>query len=539
MAQWRLCGSAYRGYPSEASLHSQYYIHISSPSTTDNEGGGWLGTGPIGYPSGFAFSSYVEADNRQQRAVNRGLISDEYFFFLQGDRLWRADFTTTQDYAVDGFVGNTWSTVHTFTNMEAGRTGRNTGIYPTIINVSGVAERYIVGAYNSTVAGANTWKGFRYNVDTGATSETSSIDLSFAATPNQGGVKAEIFHQERLYFIGATDGGVGVYNPQQNTLYKMSWPTTDIRGPHDFCVFNGTLYCLNSAEYGAGGGSGIYIWRLDRGQPELVLDLAQSGFRTFSSASEQYEGRCVLFTDKQYLYAGTLCYNGTSNATRFFVMGAGPTGTLTWEGMNPGTTYGDNAGAWQVRLNAFVEQNTNPDSEQQIILNIDQHGATGCYRHQWVWNGPFDSATEENSTQGLALHELRETARSHCKVGGGERIFVPSYGGPRADITNFTYGTSAGKLLVTYEIFNNPYDFHAGTPCTVQLRYDSSGCMPFTRCTLASPSAGTLSENNTVIQIAASASGTPYTFEWDYDADGFSMTDIPNIALFISTTGTA
>lgn len=539
MAQWRLCDSSYRGAPSEASLHTQYYIHISSPSTVDNEGGDWLATGPIGYPSGFAFSDYVEADNRQQRAVNRGLVSDEFLFFLQGDRLFRTDYKTSDDISVDGFVGNSWSIVHTFTNMETGRTGRNTGIYPTMFKTtsSGSAERYVVGAYNSTVAGANTWKGFRYNVRTGVASETSSMDLEFAATPSQGGIKAEIFHDGKLYFIGTSAGGIGVYDPQSQSMSKISWPTTDVWGPHDFCVFGGKLYCLNRGTYGGGGGSGLYIWKID-GVISEAIDFSDSGYGATSFGSEQYEGRCVLFTDNNLLYAGILVSNaGGVAGTKFFSFTQNGDGTLSLYAIHPGATYGDDGGTWRVRLNSFIDQNTNPDGPPNLTLNIDQHGATGCYRHQWVWQGPTTSAIEEDSTQGLTLHELRETARSHQKNGGGERIFVPPYGGPRAEIRNFDYGSEAGRALIEYEVFNNVNDFPAGSPCTIQLRYSPSGHIPFHRGTLYSPSVGTLAENNTVIQLTSSASGTVYNFEWDYSAAGFNFNNRPNVALLISTTG--
>jgi hypothetical protein len=239
------------------------------------------------------------------------------------------------------------------------------------------------------------------------------------------------------------------------------------------------------------------------------------------------------------MYAGTLCYNGSTNATRFFVMSAGPTGSLVFAGMNPSVTYGDSGGAWRVRLNAFSEQNSDPDGPQQTIINIDQHGATGCYRHQWIWNGPYNVAIEEDATQGLTLHELRETARSHCKNGGGERIFAPPHGGPRAEIIDFGYGSDAGHVLIKYNIFNNPYDFPAGTPCTIQLRYGEDKKIPHKRAKIYNPNIGTLLEEDTVISIPSSQSGNIYTFEWNFGADAITSYSMPNVAILISTTGVA
>src|SRR5688572_12267238 len=100
--QYRLCASSYRSSPQENSLHSQFLLHVSSPSTVDNEGGGWVATGPIGFASGFAFVDHVEADVTQTRAVNRGLVVKNYIFYQTGDRLFRVDYDSPQDTVVDG-----------------------------------------------------------------------------------------------------------------------------------------------------------------------------------------------------------------------------------------------------------------------------------------------------------------------------------------------------------------------------------------------------------------------------------------------------
>jgi hypothetical protein len=549
---YRLCASSYRGSPSENMLHSQLNIGVSSPSTVDNEGGGWQATGPIGIASGSAFSTFVETDTRQIRAVNRGLVADEYIYYLTGDRLFRTDYTTLQDNpSYDGFVGNYWATVHTFTSMEAGRTGRNTGIYSCLLQTTatGAFKRYIVGAYNSTVAGANTWKGFRHDVEAGTTSETSATDIAFPATPSLGGVKAEIFWNNKLYFIGTTDGGVGVFNPATMTVYRLGgWPTLDIRGPHDFCVYQNRLWCLNNAERGAGGGSGIFIWEIDCGGQSGIrqaINFGTSGIGSSTSATEPFEGRCVLFTDRTYLYAGLeSTINSSTYAYHFHRLLGDGSGNFSYDGRMPSVF----SAGLTPRVNVFVEQNTNPDiagngydapSGQLITLMLDESGQTGCLRNQWAWNGPNNAVIVEGSlnTAGI-LHALRETGRSHVKNGGGERIFNPPYGGPRADITNYSAGSTTGTITVTYEIYTNPYDFPAGTPCTVQLRFDASGHMPFTRGRLRNPSVGSLSENHTVVQIASAASGQAYTMEWDYRYHGLDpYSQRPLVNLLISTTG--
>lgn len=540
---YRLAGSAYRSYPESADVHAQLLLNISSPSTVDNEGGGWLATGPFGTDdSGVSFASLYEADNNTARATNRVLVLDEYVYYYIGDGLFRLRYNTEyQDGSHDGFVGNPWVAITgAFSNVESGRTGRNTGIYACMIaQPTGGFNRYIVGAYCVPSVGANYWKGFRYNVDRNVIEETVNTDLGFTADDAQGGVKAEILWNNKLYFIGASSNGVAIFDPGGLSFSTESWPTTDLWGPHDFCPFNGYLYCTNRGEYGGGGGSGLYIWKIEQSGISLAIDFATNGYGASSFASEQFQGRTLLFNDNEYLYAGVLCTDGSTNATRFFRFTSNSNGILSINGINPNVTWGDESGTWRARINAFIENTYSPDSSPFVTLSIDQAGETGVYRSQWRWTGPTTAAVEEDSAQGFTLHELRETARPHIKNGGGERIFNLPYGGPRADIINISPGTARGRAKFTYEIFNNPYDFPAGTPCTIQLRYSDDKHIPTSRATLTNTSVGTLAESNTVVRVPASASGTNYTFEWDYSSNGFTYQDFPTVSLFISTSGTS
>ncbi len=534
---YRLCSSSYRGFPSENSVHSQLLIHVSSPSTTNNEGGGWVATGPLGLTSGFSFSDYVESDNSTKRPVNRALVADDSIFYLTGDRLFKLNYTATQS-AIDGFIGNNWNIIHTFTQVEAGRTGRTTGIYSCLVDVSGTLSRCIVGSWNSTSDGANSWRGFRYNIDSRTIDISSAADLSFAATPSTGAVKAEILYENKLYFIGATDGGVATFDPQTMQFLARTWPTSDIWGPHDFCPYKGNLYCLNRGERGGGGGSGIYIWRVNDG-PTLAFNAAVNGYGISSFGSEPLEGRSVLFTDRTFLYAGQTTEVNGANAFRFLRMGTDISGAFYFDGVMPLLAQADAT----VRANFFTEQNTNPDilgdgydapNGQLMTLMIDNAGATGVGRAQYAWVGPSTSSFLEEVTGGNILHTLRETARSHCKSGGGERIWDPLYGGPRVDITSIA--SSGASLKVTYKMFNNPYDFPAGTPCAIQLKWEIDGHMPCHRGRIFNQDTGALRENNTVL-VVTSESGSQHSFNWDYASSNLDASHRPNINLYISTTG--
>lgn len=531
--QYRFCASAYKYGPFENGLHTQLLVHVSSPSTTSNEGGGWVATGPFG--QGITFSDYVEASESATRAVNRALVADNSIFYLTGDNLFKLRYDTTPP-AIDGFVGNTWNIVHTFTGMEAGRTGRNTGIYNALLATSGSYKRYVVGAYNSPVSANNTWKGWRYDIDTGVTSSTDAVDLGFNATGSTGGVKAEIFHNNKLYFIGATDGGIGVFDPTTMIITTLTtWPTSDIWGPHDFCPYKGKLYCLNRGENGGGGGSGIYIWEVAR-PPVLALNAATLGFGASSLGSESVEGRCILFTDKEYLYAGQLCVLNGTDAYRFLKIGTTSSGTLELLGSLP--TVQESLST--LRSVFFTEQNSHPDiydstNGQLMTIMVDTAGISGCNRRQFAWVDPNSPLFTEESVNPILLHTARETAHTHVKNGGGERIWSP-FGGPRVDIVNCSIGTSRQSITIHYKISTNTTDFPNGTPCSIQLKHDTNGHMPFKRGILSNPSAGTLRENNTVL-VTTATSGTISTFEWDYGSDNILVTQFPNINLLISTTG--
>lgn len=532
---YRLCCSAYRASPSENMLHSQLLIHVSSPSTTNNEGGGWVATGPIGWASGITFSSVVESDNSTKRPVNRALVAGDSLWLQTGDRLYSTDYVTTDDSVVDGFVGNPWILRYTFSNVEAGRTGRNTGIYYVILPSGNAHNKYIIGAYNAPGLSSTTWVGWRYNIDT-KTVETNSFNLGFTSSASQGAVVAETLHNNQLYFIGATDGGIGYFNPASMNLGRFLWPTGDIWGPHDFCAFKGKLYCANRGENGAGGGSGIYIWEVKGPTPTLALNLANHGYGASSVGSEPFEGRNILFTDRSNLFLGAMINLDGTSAYRFMRMGI-TSGNLQFLDSHPSLFSANST----VRSNFFTEQNSYPDLDgdgtsngQLMTLMLDQAGTTGTLRQQWAWQGPSNSIFLEESTTGNILHTLRETARSHCKNGGGERIWNPFYGGPRADITSYT--SVSGMLRISYTIYNNPYDFPAGTPCSIQVKWNTEGHMPFKRGTLRNPSTGTLKENNTVVVLPA-LSGVTNTIDWVLSSDGVSANPIIN--LLISSTGVA
>lgn len=533
--QYRFCASAYKYGPFENGLHTQLLIHVSSPSTTDNEDGGWVATGPFG--TGITFSSYVEATVSNTRAVNRALVADNCIFYLTGDTLFKLPYQEIGS-PVDGFVGNAWSIVHSFTQMEAGRTGRNTGIYSALLPISGIYKRFIVGAYNTPVSATNTWKGWRYDIDTGVTTSTAATDLGFNAPGTTGGVRAEIFHNNKLYFIGETDGGIGYFDPISMTILTMTtWGTSDIWGPHDFCPYKGKLYCLNRGEVGGGGGSGIYIWEVSR-PPILALNAATMGFGATSIGAEATEGRCVLFTDKEYLYAGQTCVLNGVDAYRFLKIGTSASGNLQLLGAIPTTQESLST----LRSNFFTEQNSHPDiydatNGQLMTIMVDTAGSSGCARRQYAWVDSNSVLFAEEIINPVLhpLHTGRETARTHIKNGGGERIWSP-FGGPRIDIVKYSVGTEARSVTIHYKIITNATDFPNGTPCAIQLKYDVNGHLPYTRGVIINPSGGTLRESNTVL-VTTATSGVVSTFEWDYGAHGISVTSFPNVNLLISTTG--
>lgn len=566
---WRLGASAYRDTPFAAQLHAMPLLYISSISTTNNscaDGGDSCrnATGPIGYESGVAFSSYYEIDNNTIRAVNRALITDNYIYYLMGDVLWRTNYSKpheTDAYSShDGFIGNPWNSVASFTNPTAGRAGLNTGIYSCMLNTSGVLEEYIVCAWKDK--DSNGWRGLRHLVNTGNTLESSAINISLGATTSTGGVKAEILHNNKIYFIGTTSDGIGVFNPETLSFSKISWGSNTVWGPHDFCAYKGKLYVMNRSSSTA---SGVLIWEVGNElQTTLAYQIAAAETVTTDNwASEQYEGRGALFTDRNFLYATYQAHSATgylpgSFAHRMFKLLDNGNGALVYVGENEAVSDAEDT----VRTNIFTYQDSNPDNPipssagQLVIINWEKSGATGVAVTQGVISGNTyeqeESVYPPEADNNAWNFYLRCTAKPHCKNGGGERVLNPVntrnyggsqgvlpelFGGPRVSLKTLRVGSASGHLTVDFKIINNQGDFPAGTPLSVVLKHDRYGHMPFNRGKLVNPSVGTLAEDNTVMRIPSSDSGVLYSVEWAYMDNGYTYQSRPSINLFCATTG--
>ena len=565
---WRLTTSAYRNSPSSAHLHTMPLVYHSVISTTNNACANESdscrnATGPIAFASGFAFSSYVEGTQATSRAINRSLVAGDYIYYLQGDVIWKAKYTgpheVNPEASHDGFVGHPWSAVYTLASVKSGRVGRNTGLYSCILEVSGVHQPFVVCAWNHN---STSWQGVRISPVDHTIDVSAAVDLNILADEANGGIKAEILWDNKIYFIGNTTDGIGVYSPAGHELKRIEWESTaNIWGPHDFCGYKNRLWVLNRDKYGAGGNNNLHIWEMPVSSgssiyPRLAYDIDESDGVTISSeASEPTAGRFALFTDRTYLYAAT-----NTNVSRLI---ADDAGTVTFDGACSFLFSHFNTG----RINVFTTQHLNPDialpsiSGQLITLNYDEAGVTGCPVYQGVMGNTNDITEEESVASGILLYlervglenfYLDVSARPHCKNGGGERIFQPDssidyggnqgvlptpFGGCKVDITRLSTPTGSGAIKISFQTKNSVGDFPTGTPCAVQLRFNEDKDLPFRRGKLQNPSVGTLAENNTVMRIPSSASGVTYTVEWDYRNAGMVYTDRPAITLFASTSG--
>lgn len=566
---WRLSSSAYRDSPSVAELHSMAMLYISSISTTNNSCASSSSacrnaTGPIGYPSGFAFSSYVESDNDNVRAVNRSLVAGSHIYYLMGDTLFRTNYAKSHEVDAhsshDGFVGNPWEVATTLNNPVAGRAGINTGIYSCMLQVSGVYREFIVSAWRDA-SSSTTWRGFRYCVEDGSV-EKCSQEIGLTASLSTAGVKAEILHGEKLYFIGESSHGIGVFSPSSMSFARQTWPAANVWGPYDFCPYQGNLYCMSRS---SSASSGINIWEVNtEPQPRLAFQISSPNTVTVDSiGGEEYEGRGALFTDRRFLYATYQAFSATGLlpggfAHRMFQLEGNGSGVLSYAGENDRIFYADET----VRTTVFTYQDLNPDScvlgpsGQILTVNSERTGATGCHVWQTVLHGNT-YVEEESVIPPVADNDawnfyLRVTAKPHCKIGGGERVFNPInnrdyggdigpipeiFGGPRVAVSSLRTGSESGCLAIDFRIINNAGDFPAGTPLAVVLKHNSEGHMPFNRGSLIRPSVGSLAENNTVLRIPTSDSGVLYTVEWAYKDNGYIYSDRPTVNLFCATTG--
>lgn len=567
---WRLSASAYRDSPQAADLHAMPLLYISTISTTNNSCADEndscrYATGPLGYPSGFAFSSYVETDNDNIRAVNRALVAGNHIYYLMGNTLWRTNYAKRHEVDAfsshDGFVGNPWTAIASLDNTIPTNQGINTGIYSCMLQVSGVYRQFIVGAWNNNAA--TTWQGFRYCIEDGSIHKSEVYNIGISATAATAGVKAEILHKEKIYFIGESSQGIGIFSPSNLQFSQLPWGAANVWGPHDFCPYQGNLYVMNRSSDAA---SGINIWKVDGGERNTSIAFQIAAPNTVvvdSQGSEDLEGRGSLFTDRRFLYATYQAYSATGLlpggfAHRMFKLEGNGSGVLTYAGENDAIFYADDT----VRTTVFTYQDSNPDmatlapSGQIITINSERTGATGCHVWQTVLHG--NTYVEEESVIPPVADNnawnfyLRCTAKPHVKNGGGERVFNPIntrdyggnqgplpelFGGPRISISSLRPGTVSGCMSIDFKVINNAGDFPAGTGLAVVLKHNREGHMPFARGSLARPSVGSLAENNTVLRIPVTNSGVLYTVEWAYSNNGYIYSDRPAVSLFCATTG--
>lgn len=567
---WRLGASAYRDNPSAADLHAMPLLYVSTLSTTNNSCANGSdscrnGTGPLGYPSGFGFSSFVESDNDAMRAVNRSLIAGDHIYYLMGDVLFRTKYTKPHEVDAfsshDGFIGNPWEQVATLNNATATRQGLNTGIYSCMAQVSGVYKQFITCAWKDK--DGIQWRGLRYCVNDGSIEKTLNHQvINIDCSISTGGIKAEILHNNKIYFIAESAYGIGVFNPAELRFDRLAWPAANIWGPHDFCTYQGRLYVMNRSSSAA---SGINIWEIGaEPQPRLVKQInAADAISVDTYGAEKYTGRGSLFTDRRFLYVTYQASSSTgllpsSFAHRMLKLEGNGSGVLTYAGENDAIFYADDT----VRTNVFTYQDRNPDmatmapTGQLITINSERSGATGVHVWQTVLHG--NTYYEEESVippvadNDAWNYYLRCTAKPHCKNGGGERVINPVntrdyggnqgvlpeiFGGPRVTVHSFRPGTASGCLSVDFKINNNAGDFPAGTPLAIVLKHNRDGHMPFARGSLIRPSVGSLAENNTVLRIPTSNSGVLYTVEWAYKDNGYLYSDTPTVNLFCATTG--
>jgi len=483
-----------------------------------------------------------------------------------GDQLWRTKYSKRHEVDAfsthDGFIGNPWEQIATLDNAASGRQGLNTGIYSCMVQVSGAYKQFIACAW--ILSGTSSWKGLRYCVEDSSLQKSETAAIGIDASLATGGVKAEILHQNKIYFIGSSEAGVGIFNPAALEFSKISWPvSTTIWGPHDFCAYQGTLYCMNRTNTAS---SGVNIWEIGKNiEANIAFVIGAPNTVTVDSwASEKYEGRGALFTDRTFLYATYQASSVTgllpgSFAHRMFRLRGNESRVLSYEGENDAIFYADDT----VRTNIFTYQDLNPDSSalapsgQLVTVNWERSGATGVHVWQSVLHGPGSYVEEESvippsADNGAWDFYLRCTAKPHVKNGGGERVFNPInfrdyggnqgllpelFGGPRVSISSLRPGSVSGCMTIDFKVINNAGDFPAGTPLAVVLKHNRYGHMPFDRGRLRNPSVGSLAENNTVLRIPTTDSGVLYTVEWAYRDNGYLYSDKPAINLFCATTG--
>lgn len=496
---------------------------------------GVIAVGASGHPA-----KYDENNVVAKAAYNRAIVMGENVFWLQGNSVFTSNFTHNQ-------VGDAWVEFPLPSGTNYSKRSLNTGLYGVLISgIAGIAT--IHSPNHNTVLGScylSTTSNWSH------TEETTLLNINLLEA--SGGFRGETVYKNKVY-AAIVDGYV-IYDPTNSRITQGMWPQ-GVRGPVDFCPFNGRLYAHGHTP--ANGAWNLY---------EMVEGVGPTYKATTGAIFQKdynLEGRGALFTDRENLYSVVFVPAVPGSGWAFY--GWAPSGVdgitclddVTTDFGPPDARGGpvDANITDRGRVTVFCQQNQDPEGSERQQFYFDRAGGTGIavgvtgaqvyypdYK-QYVLDGLSNLSADSSVDEAGRLDDpgddgkkwlySYQMAYANTKNGGGDRIEIYS-GRPIIDVR--TIIPSGNIVGITYRIVANSTAFPAGTPCTVQFRYDTKYHSPRSPCVLSNPSIGTLSANGYVISTTAQ-SGIDYYCEWDTTDNGLTGRVQTAIVGFISTSGT-
>jgi hypothetical protein len=428
-----------------------------------------IGTSPTGV-----------AEDSTPNAGNSVLQIRNEIYFVGGGVLFKYNRGTTD-----------WDTIYHPQGLS-GTTRRNSGLFYVRIN----DEPYLCWIVNNVAA--TSYRGIKYNLSTGATTESNGTGITMSAGSRQ---QSFLFGGSIFWSISAPSSTTNpvVYNPGTNTVGAVGTQVgaSTVNGVPVYCIYNKNLYMAS-----VHSGNTLGIWRYSGTGFVLITTIA--GIVPVNSATHQGQW---MFTDRTNMY---IIYSGASDNYYCYQMNASEVFTDITSTVLP--VDFSSAAATTSRGWSYIDNEDDPDNPEIFILACFTATA-GTPVAKWKWNGPSARMTLAGFG-GDVNYRWSDDAE-----GGGHRSYTTN----ELDIliTSLQLTSSPGVTRINYKVYESP-SIPSGTQCWTKFYFSPDFEHPNTPCSISNPlPSGTVINGNTVTAIEV-GSGNNYSVDWRPTIDGIT-----------------
>jgi len=384
--------------------------------------------------------------------------------------------------------------------MDTSHTGCHTGLW--VANINNVPT--LIGLYSNATNNQTyyvTWDGTNWN-------EASLGFGTYLIAPPR-----DLLWNNILYIFGiwndSNKGGHVAWNPLTNNVTSINANTITNQkitrsAYRDAVVSNNKLFQL---AFSGESGSGPAIFQL--------IGSAWQRLVTFdtTNTSPQDDAGPALFIDNGYMYA--FYYYSNASAVKGWRMHkldldgndiADITSTVVPSILSPGNFSASNGTVAYI----FTDQTTGT-VVTYIILATDFLPGQAYTLYQF--NGPSSVMTVVGSG---VLGDVA-MAPPHTKVGGGNRL----YRSGQLTLDEISLVSISTGIRISFKAYG-------GSQANVQFFFSTNGGVPSSACTLANPSAGTVSGSHLLQDINCDGT-TLHTVDWPFEADGVTGDSFINV----------